>query len=199
MTTSTPPTDASPARRRPPARAFTLPEVMIAATLSVFTLAGVLSAFLLIGRTALSASNYSTMEGEIRNALDLFAADARNAADIRWQSAQSITLVMPAGHSGPGEITYRYIPADGSSLGTFRRETNDGAARDLVDNVASDFAFQRYKLQPSGGGDNIATNDLETKQIQLSLRALALSDGAPAASQTAVSTSYVLRNKNVSQ
>lgn len=197
MTTSTPPTDAS---RRPSARAFTLPEVMIAATLSVFTLAGVLSAFLLIGRTALSASNYSTMESEIRNALDLFAADARNAADIRWQSAQSITLVMPAGRSGPGEITYRYIPAEGSSLGTFRRETNDGAAaRDLVDNVASDFAFQRYKLQPSGGGDNIAANDLETKQIQLSLRALALSSGAPAASQTAVSTSYVLRNKNVSQ
>lgn len=197
MTISTRPTDATPRHRR---FAFTLPEVMIAATLSVFTLAGILSAFLLIGRTALGASNYGTMENQIRNALDLFAADARSASGIRWESAQSITLIMPAGFSGPGEVTYRYITDDGSSLGTFRRETNDGAApRDLVANVASDFTFQRYKLQPSGGGDNVAVNDLETKQIQLSLRALSLSGGSPAASQTAVSTSYVLRNKNVSQ
>ncbi|MFH1496916.1 MAG: hypothetical protein ABII82_03730 [Verrucomicrobiota bacterium] len=193
-----PPTENRSGRRG--FRAFTLPEVMIAATLSVFTLAGVLSAFLLIGRTALSASNYGTMENQIRHALNLFSADARGAADIRWESPRAITLIMPPGTPGPGEITYRYIANDGSALGIFRRETNDGAAaRDLVDNVASDFSFQRYKLQPSVGGDNLAANDLETKQIQLTLRALSLSNGSPAASQTAISTSCVLRNKNVSQ
>lgn len=171
---------------------------MIAATLSVFTLAGVLSTFLLIGRSALGSSNYSTMENEIRNALELFAGDARNASGIRWGGSQSITLLMPSG-TKPSQVTYCYVAAQSSNLGTFRRETDDGAAaRVLVNNVANDFTFARYKLN-GASSDNIAANDLETKQIQLSLRALSLSDGSPGASQTAISTSYVLRNKNVSE
>ncbi len=195
MTTFTHPTD-----RRPAVAGFTLAEVMIAATLSVFVLAGVLSTFLLIGRTALSTSNYSTMESEIRHALNLFADDVRNARDVRWQTPQAITLIMPADTAGPTEIHYRYEKPDSGPLGTFCRLTGDGSARqNLVHNVAGDFAFQRFKLERSASSDNTAANDLETKQIQLSLRALSLSNGSPAATQTAISTSYVLRNKNVSQ
>ncbi len=195
MTISTHPTD----RHRLTDSGFTLAEVMIAATLSVFTLAGIMSAFLLIGRTALGASNYSTMEGEIRNALSLFADDARNASDVRWETPQKITLIMPAGTAGPSQVSYIYQSPEGSSLGTFYRQAGDSKMRALVKNVTSDFAFQRFKLEPANGSDNTASNDLETKQIQLSLRALSLSNGSPAATQTAVSTSYVLRNKNVSQ
>ena len=56
MIISTPRTE----RTRPAARvrrgAFTLPEVMISATLSVLVMAGVLSAFLFFGRTGLATA-----------------------------------------------------------------------------------------------------------------------------------------------
>src|SRR3954464_8078855 len=77
-----------------PRRGFTLVEVLMASTLSAFVLAGVLSAFLFLARTSFRSSGYSEMEAEMRRGLDTFARDTRNATDLRWTSAQSVTLTV---------------------------------------------------------------------------------------------------------
>jgi hypothetical protein len=174
----------------------------MAATLSVFVLAGVLSAFLFIGRTGLNASSYSEMEAEARRGLEVFAEDVRMASDVRWNSAQSLTLIRPAG-TGSAETTYAYDTDAGSP--TYRcffriegDEASGSARRVLMHDIDPDFSFKRYKLDQSGTVDALAGNDLETKQIQLTLRAVRASQG-PAASNTVISARYILRNKRVSQ
>lgn len=192
---ASPPGGPSPGGR--PGRGFTLVEVLIAATLSTFVLAGVLSAFLFMARTGFRSSGYSEMEAEVRRGLDTFAQDTRNATDVRWNNAQSITLTV---HGSP--VTYAYDNTPGSATyQAFYRVAGDATATSprtaLVRGVTSDFTFRRYKLEQSGVADNTARNDSETKLLQLSLRAARTSVATAGASQSAISARYLLRNKRV--
>ena len=201
MTTSTPPIKprSAPWRAR---HGFTLTEVIVASTLSTLVLAGVLSAFLLIGRTAYSSSSYSEMEAQVRRALEIFGADARKAADLRWHSHRSVTLYVAAS-SGTNPITYAYdgdVSSDGH--GTFYRLAGEATStlprQVLVRGVADDFAFERFKLEQALIPNNSAANDLETKQLQITLRAGRKGATTVAQTQGAVSARYILRNKRVS-
>jgi len=176
---------------------------MIAATLSSFVLAGVLSSFLMIGRTGYNASGYSELANSTGNALDLFAQDTRQASDVHWNGAQSITLTLPTSTSATTQVTYAYDPTAGSpTYACFYRllgaATSTATRQVLIRNVAVDFAFQRYKLEQTGVADNTAGNDLETKQISLTLRSSRTGVTTVAANHAAVSASYILRNKKVS-
>ncbi len=198
MTTSTPHTE----RHRSSRRGFTLSEVLMATTLSVFVLAAVISTFLFIGRTGFNASSYSEMEAEARRGLELFAEDARMANDLRWTSSQCLTLIRTVDGVST-ETTYAYDPDPQSATYRcfYRVAGGDPLAAGrqvLIHDITSDFSFRRYKLEQSGALDAVATNDLETKQIQLTLRAVRGTQGA-AASNAVVSARYVLRNKRVSR
>jgi hypothetical protein len=173
---------------------------MMAATLSVFVLAGVLSTFLMIGRSGYNTSSYSELEAQARRALGMFAEDVRQANDIHWNNEQSITLTIPAAAS---LVTYAYDSDHGSdTFGCFYRQVGSvatgGVRQVLVRGVAADFAFHRYKIEQPGIVDNTAMNDLETKQIQLRMRAARTGATTVAATQTAISAKFILRNKRVS-
>lgn len=179
---------------------FTLSEVLIASTLSVFVMAGVLGAFLFFGRTGLAVGHYQAMETELRRGLEIFSEDVRMATDIRWTDAWQITLNVPAADGVAHPVSYAFQPArPGALTGHLYRIGADGRSERLVQDVASDFAFHRYKLEQPGATDNTAANDLETKQLQLNLRTLRLTASGPAATQAAISARYVLRNKSVSR
>lgn len=187
----------------PPERGFTLAEVIMAATLSVLVLTAVLAASLFIGRMGYNMSGYSAAEAEVRRSLETFAADVRQASDIHWNSDQSITLTLPTATNATQLVTYSY-DSDPSS-GTYRCFCRQVGPADslapkqvLVHGVAADFAFRRYKLDQAGGGESPATNDLETKQIQVNLRAVRTGVTTVAATQTAISAKFILRNKRVS-
>lgn len=176
---------------------------MVSATISTFILAGVLTAFVFIGRSGFAVSSYSELERETRGALEIFGDDVRKATDLRSNSAQSITLSLATASNAVTRVTYAYDSDPRSaSHGCFYRLVGDAASvlprRVLVHNVAADFAFLRYKLERAGVDDNTATNDRETKQIELSLRAGRTGNTAVAASQSAISARYILRNKRVS-
>lgn len=187
------------ADRPAPAAGFTLVEILVSAAISGFILTAVLSTFLFIGRTGLRASSYSEVESETRRALDTFAQDARAAADIRWHSAQCVTLLLPAG-SPSAQVTYGYDTDAGSATyRSFYRVAGPADSplprRALVRGVASDFAFQRFKREPANGSQEPAANDLETQQLQLTFRAEREGRGSAAATQQATSTRHLLRNK----
>ncbi len=178
-------------------------EVAVTATISTFVLAGVLSAFLLVGRSGLAANRYSALEVQVRHGLDIFGDDARKASDIRWNSPQSITLSVVTPTNANILATYAYDAETRSPThGCFYRLPGDASStasrRVLIRDVAPDFAFQRFKLEQPNTSDNTARSDLETKQIQVTLRVAPRGAAAVSASQSAVSARYILRNKRVS-
>ena len=190
------------ARRTDRRRGFTLSEVLIASALSAFLLAAVMSAFLFLGRSGLRAGNASEMEGEVRRALEIFAQETRIATNLRWNSAQSVTLTLPAGSPSP-QVTYAYdADARSATYRAFYRVPGDATStaprRVLVRSVADDFAFRRYKLEQPGVADNTAANDAETKQLQLILRAERTNTTTAGGTQSVASARYILRNKRVS-
>jgi Tfp pilus assembly protein PilW len=199
MTISTPRTDS----RRAARAGFTLTELMVAASLSLMVLAGVLSAFLMIGRSGFLASSYSELERETRRGLEIFGDDARKAGDIHWNSSQSVTFTLVTASNATTLVTYAYDsdPASATS-GSFYRVVGDSDSTHprlvLVHRVAADFAFQRFKLEQAGVDDNTAASDLETKQIQIAMRASRTGATTVAANQSALSACYILRNKRVS-
>lgn len=182
-----------------PRRGFTLVELMVSAALAGFILVGVLSAFLMLGRSGYNAASYSTMEAEARRALEAFSEEARAAKNITWNSANSITLTV-VGSSGTHLVTYAYDTSTGSATAQcFYRvagtATSTAPRLILVRNV-TDFAFRRYKVV--NGVDYTATNDLETKQIQITLRSTRTGITTVAATNAVLSARVVLRNKAVS-
>jgi len=70
--------------------------------------------------------------------------------------------------------------------------------RILVATVDPSFSFSRYKLEQSGVTDNSASNDLETKLIQINLKVSRTGQTTGDSTQTSRSARYLLRNKRVS-
>jgi prepilin-type N-terminal cleavage/methylation domain-containing protein len=183
------------------ARGFTLVELMVAAGLSGFVLTGVLTCFLMLGRSGANLVNYTDMEKQARNGLELFAEDTRMANDIVWNSINSVTLVVPA--SGSNErYTYSYDP----TAGTFTRQLTGpttGTARVLISGI-SEFNFQAYRVNASeidldeldADGDLDQAN-IDTKQLQISLNASRTSSTVATATNTVLSARFILRNKRI--
>ena len=184
-----------PIKTRLSTRGFTLTEVMISATISSFIMLGILQTFMMIGRTGYNASNYCVMEAQSRRAMETFSQEIRMAQSIVWSSDTSITLTIPTAAS-TYDVQYAYdASTSGSTAQSFYRMDLSGV-RILVKNVTS-LAFQRYKLV-TGAVSNIASNDLETKQIQLTLQTTMKGMTTAAATNAVLSARYILRNKDVS-
>ena len=172
---------------------MSLVEVMVGATLASLVLTGVTSTFLFLGRSSANISNYSEMETEARNGLEYFAQDTRQASDLQWNSASSVTLTV---NGIP--VTYSYSVANA----TFSR-TDSSSTKVLVDGV-SEFAFSGYMIT----GAAVNTADLSTaairdaasdvtKQLQVYLKASRSSVTVTTATNTVLSARYILRNKRV--
>ncbi len=176
---------------------FTLVEVLISAGIASFVLAGILTAFLFLGRSGANISNYSEMEAQARRGLEQFGQDARQASAITWNSAINITLTV-----NTDEVTYAYDAATES----FTRQLGSGDVEPLISGIsdASNFEFRAYKIT----GVEIDLSDLstaalrasagsETKQLQISLSASRTSRTVAGATNTVLSARYVLRNKRI--
>lgn len=177
-------------------RAFTLTEVIVAATLSLIVLAGVLSANLQVIRGGVRIGQYVEMETQVRRALDFLGRDLRAASAIKWNSASDITLTIPAANGTTAQVTYAWT----STSQAFFRVAGASSATvvgrlELIRGIpaqaggASGVTFARYDR------DGVAaTTDAATKSIQITLRA---SRSAKTAVNTteAVSATFALRSK----
>jgi Tfp pilus assembly protein PilW len=182
-------------RRLPGGHGFTLPEVIIGATLSTIVLAGVLSAFLMLGRSGVNVAHYSASESEIRRALENFSQDVRMASNVTWNSATSITLTVPGNYTDYGnQVTYAYDASTaGATAQCFYRAPGSAvstAPKTIYVRKISSFSFARYNRL-----DGAAISDSETKRIQISLNVRRAAQTTVAANTTIISASYLLRNK----
>jgi len=168
---------------------FTLVEMMVGATLSGFILAGVLSTFLFMGRTGANIRNYSDMESQARRALEQFAQDVRQASAVSWTNDTTIVLTVDSAN-----VTYAY------ASGAFTRATAAGTSTLL--NGITTFAFKAYsitgiEITGIGTTTSLASANLNTKQLQISLEAARTSTTVTTATNTVLSARFILRNKRV--
>ena len=174
---------------------FSLVEVMIGATIGSFVLLGVLSTFLMLGRSGVNLNSYTTMEAQTRRALEDFAEDVRMSSNITFNSTSSITLTVIDNYTTTSnQVTYAWDTTPGSStFHYFYRVPGTSAATSpttlYVANVTS-FTFSRFDRLNSA-----ATTDAGTKRIQITMTVSTANNTVVTATDTTISASYLLRNK----
>ena len=180
---------------RRPHRAFSLVEVMIGASIGSFVLLGVLSTFLMLGRSGVNINNYSAMDAQTRKAIEDFAQDVRMASAITFNSATSITLTVPDNYTTTSnQVTYAWDNTAGSSTFHYFYRVPGASATGTpkttyIANVTA-FTFLRYdRLNAT------ATTDTATKRIQISMTVTSSNTTVVAATDTTISASFILRNK----
>lgn len=193
MTSTTPNPDPIATR----ARGFTLVEVMVAATLSVFVLAGVLAANLQIVRSGVRLAQYVEMDAQARRALDVLSHDLKAATNLKWNSDSDITLTIPTSSGGTAQVTYAWTAASGtffrvagasSATLTGRLELVRGIST-LPDGTAG-LTFARFDRDGAA-----TTTDAATKSVQVTMTITRATASVVAASQKAVSATFTLRSK----
>lgn len=170
---------------------FTLVEVLVSMALSAVILTAVMTTFVMLGRSGYNAGSYSIMEAQSRRALEMFSEDARMASNITWASSTSILLTVDR-LSGSSSVTYAYNSTDK----TFTRTVTGGSGPLILVRDVTSFAYRRYKVV--NGVEYTAANDLETKQIQITLRTVRSANTVVDATNSVLSARVVLRNKSVS-
>jgi Tfp pilus assembly protein PilW len=181
------------ARRR---AAFTLIEVIVAATVSLIVIAGVLSANLQVIRGGVRIGQYVEMETQIRRALDFLGRDLRAASAIKWNNASDITLTIPAANGTTAQVTYAWTAASESFFRVAGASSATVVGRlELIRGIpagaggAAGVTFARYDR------DGVAaTTDAATKSIQITLTARRSATTAVDTTE-AVSATFALRSK----
>ena len=173
-------------------RGFTLVEVMVASTLGTLVLAGILTTFLMLGRSGANVANYSMMEAESRRGLEELSQDLRMAKEITWNAAESVTLTVPDNYTATGNrVTYAF---DRTSKEFYRMPgtASDTNPKTVLVRSAASCTFARFDRQ-----NNATTNPSSIKRLQLTLVVRRKSQTVAAASNTIFSASYILRNRLV--
>jgi len=175
---------------------FTLAEVLIASTIGAFIMIGVISSFIMMGKSQVNAYNYVGMEAQARRGLERFGEDVRMASyltttsPVRWPNEIQLTLPN-AGDSSTTTVNY-YYDSTAQTLSRTGPDPVTGAANTttvLITNLLN-CEFKRWQLGTSGP----ASNDAGTDQLQLRLTIQNTAVTAVTANNLVVSARYVLRN-----
>lgn len=192
MTLSTAPDRSG--RRTP---GFTLVEVIVGATLSVFILAGILNASLQVMRGGVRVAQYAEMEAQVRRGLEYVGRDIRDALSFTWNGTSDITLTVPTDSDSTTDVTYAWsatsqsfyrVAGTSSAQLTGRLELIRGIPP--LANGGAGLAFTR--LDRDGAA---STSDATTQRIIVTLTVKRNAQTAAAASERSVSASFTLRNK----
>ena len=168
-------------------RGFTLAELMVSMAIAAIVLAAVVSSMIFLSRSCLATTDYADMDRQARTGLELFAREVRMADGVSNFSSHGVRLRVPTATSSY-QVDYTYVP----DTGTFYRAYGTSEERALITGVDA-FELRRFTLQQTE-----ASNDLETKQLQLQLRAVRVGPAQAYASNNVISARYILRNKIVS-
>lgn len=169
---------------------FTLVEVMIAGALGSMIMAGVMGTFIMLGRTGANVVNYSVMEAQSRRGLEEVSQDLRMSSGITWNSATSITLLVPNNYAATANmVTYAFDTGTQTFYQMPGTSNSGNPRRKLIENVTS-CTYSRFNRV-----DGVATDDPSTKRIQISMVVRTTKQTVPGATNNILSASFILRNK----
>jgi len=181
-------------------RGFTLVELMVAALLGGLVLTGVLTTNLQLLRSGVRVTQYAEMSAQVRRGIEQLEGDLKSASAITWNNASDITLTIPAPDGSTRQVTYAWtsatqsfflVPGASSTTTTGRVFLIKGIPP-LSDSSAG-ATFARYTRDGA-----VATTDLATKKVQVSLNVVRTARTVADATDTAVSAIFILRNKPAS-
>ncbi len=178
------------------ARAFTLVEMMVAASLGGFVLAGILTANLQIIRGGVRITQYAEMESQVRRGIDYLGRDLREALDLTWNGESDLTLTIPTSATTTAQVTYAWT----SASQTFYRVAGASSSAvngrfELVRGIpalpggAAGLTFARFDRDGA-----TATTNATTKSILVTMT-VARSAKTAASSQRQISATFTMRNK----
>ena len=176
-------------------KGFTLVEVMIASTIGTMVMAGVMSTFLMLGRSGTNIVSYTTMDAQTRNALEDFAQDVRMASNITWNDNASVTLTVPDNYTTTSnQVTYAWDSTVGSATYHYFYRmpgtSSSASAKTIYIKNVTNFVYYRYDRL------NVATTtDASTKRLQINLTITTTNRTVVSATDTTLSASFILRNK----
>lgn len=184
-------------------RAFTLVEVLIAASIGSIVLAGVLASYLMLVRSGVRASNYSTMESQTRRAFEQLGIDARMANKIvsnfdpTGTVITSFTLTIPSHDLGTQrDVTYGFDTSNPKDKKFFMVPGPDPTIltgrQNLVSNVTN-LTILRYDTSSTLVPPSTASDDT-VKHIQISISVSRSASGVAAATQVIRSSAFTMRN-----
>ena len=194
-------------------RGFTLTELLIGFGISSFILTGVMTTFVMMGRTGVLAQNYTELEVEARKALELFSREVRQAYNVSSYSSTSVTLRLPdttsdrtGTGSGAYNVTYTFDTANKKFTRTGPPTSNPSgtsATTTLVTNVqqiGTTNYINYYRYVTNGGYQNgfqtnTARSATEIKQIELNFIAQRTANTVVSATDKVLSARFILRNK----
>lgn len=170
---------------------------MVAATLGALILTGVLATNLELLRSGARASQYSEMSTQVRRAFQQLEGDVKSAVTITWNGASDITLTLPSQAGTTSQVTYAWtsatqsffrVPGASSAVTVGRIYLVRGIP--LLADGSAGLIFARYDRDGV-----VATTDVATKRVQVSLNVVRSQSSVAQTTDTAVSAIFVLRNK----
>ena len=179
---------------------FTLVELMVAALLGGLVLTGVLATNLQLMRSGVRVTQYAEMSTQVRRGIEQLEGDLKSASAITWNGASDITLTIPTTGGSTRQVTYAWtsatqaffmVPGNSSAVTAGRVFLVSGIP--TRPDGSAGVMFARYDRD-----GNAATTDLATKRVQVSLNLVRTARTAATSTDTAVSASFILRNKPTS-
>lgn len=173
---------------------FTLVEVMVVTLISAFVFAGVLSAYIFLGRGLVRQGHEEELESRGRTTLFYFTQDVSAATAISANFSQNdMVLTTP---SASVEYSFQAPTSSQSYDGYLTRKLNAANPTILLTGLAS-FTFNYLTISAGQSTPVIAPSSATTvKQIQFTYTAMAGASVSGAQSQiTVVSPRVIMKNK----
>lgn len=167
---------------------FTLVELMVATSLATIVIAGIMAAYLFLGRNLTRLVNTQQQEVKSRRVLKMFTQDLSSAISLTTSTDSMVVLTMPT-ESATTTVTYTYTSGTGGT-GTFTRMDATGTTTLLTDLAAFDFNYYNE------AGSTVTSSPQSVKSVEFTYTsAVGTSFTGTRVSQTTVSPRVVLRNK----
>lgn len=159
---------------------------MVATSLLAVVLAGVLAAYLFVGRNLTRLVNVQHQEVESRRTLRTFTQDLSAAIQLSTATTTVLTLTKPTASGGTVTVTYTYS----STAGTLVR-TEAGANNTLLSGLTT-FTITYY----NEAGTVVTSSPQSVKAVEFAFASASGSaNSGTKASYTTVSPRVLLRNK----
>lgn len=173
------------ADRLPACRGFTLVEMMVATGVAAFVFAGILSAYLFVGRNLTRLVSLQEQEVASRGTLRQFTQDVSAAIQLTTATASQLVLTKPTA-GGTTTVTYAY--SSGSRTLT---RTDASGTRTLLTGLTA-FTITYY----NEAGTAVTSEPQSVKSIEFSFStAVGSSASGTLARYSSASPRVLLRNK----
>lgn len=124
--------------------AFTIVETMFSIAIASVMLVGILTSYVFAVRGFYGLSHYSEVHQEGRHAMDMFARDARMAANVSTWTSGELVLAIPSAFNNVGQpVATNFVSHSVSNGVWIRHNRTSNTKKSLADDIES-IAFDIY-------------------------------------------------------